>query len=89
MVSSPQTITRQVKVKSGWLAVFENEQQAVVRVTRELNRDGYYVVAVYPAGNFSAMEQLVVAIFTLLTLGMWGRRPGMVIVAERASRRKG
>lgn len=76
-------LVKQVKVKSGFISVFESKEKATGRAVRQLNKDGYEVMEVYPDGDFSKIEQLKVNALTVASLGMYGRRPGMVIVARK------
>ena len=87
MTEAPLSRIEQVEEKTGWLTgLVESKEAAVKRVTEELNMDGYYIETVYPAGDFSPMKQLKIGILTLLSLGFYGRRPGMIVVAKRAKR---
>ena len=83
MASDKYTTIERVETKSGLLSIFESKEKSVARATKELNKKGYKVIAVYPDGDFSAIERLKVNALTVVSLGIYGRKPGMILVAEK------
>ncbi len=83
MGSGPETIIEHVEIKSGFFSIFESKDKAVARKSKELNKRGYKVIAVYPDGDFSAVKHLKISALTVGTLGAYGRKPGMILVAEK------
>lgn len=79
----PKNVAEHVRLKSGLLSVFESEQSAIKRATEKLNKDGYRVVAVSPEGDFDAVEKFKNRTLTVFSLGLYGRKPGVILIAEK------
>jgi hypothetical protein len=71
--------------RSGWLAWFggENQSKATMRTINEVNAAGRKVVACTP-DRWSIWKRLGWAFVLVITLGIVGRSPGIVIVSEPA-----
>jgi hypothetical protein len=82
----PDNVSKHVQIKKGWFDIFENEEKAIERATKELNKRGYRVVAVYPDGDFAGIEKVKVKTLTAFSFGFYRRKPGMVIVAEKVAK---
>ena len=72
--------------RSGWPAWLagENQEKALMRVVPGLNASGRRVVAITP-DRWSIWKRLLWALILVVTLGIVGRSPGVVIVTEPLS----
>ena len=78
-------ITRRVSLRGGLIGIFSGESQgkAIDRVLPEFNAQGYKVTFVVK-DEWSFVTSFFLNVLSALTLFIWGARPSLLIIGERA-----